>query len=541
MVLVGLRPLSQYTSRNLIIRFCYHNNRPYFIYPMGRSPKKITPDGISLSTSSSSALSTTTSTTNLSHSKNISESSSSMTTDTSHSKSVSESSSSSVSLTKNSNSISTLHSHPTNSNTHYVGYHASGAGGIWKALEAGHSVGAKALAFFTRTSRSWIAKPLKEDDIEKFHQLMAMYNYLPHHILPHGTYLSNLGTPTHTDLYEKSIEGVYDEALRCYQLGLLYYNFHPGSYKYCLESTTTTTSSTIQREPLYQGCYNVAQAINVLHQRVPRIIFVIEIMAGQGNILGSTLEEIRYMIDHVHDKTRVGVCIDTAHTHGSGYDLTNSQGYNTFMEQFDTIIGLQYLKGMHLNDSKVLLNSKIDRHENIGKGYVGIECFRCIMNDQRTANIPLILETPCHEKDDITIYKQEIALLYSLQNTKENDPVILPIITKSKSESGSKTKKRKGKHDNDEEENTTNDEDEVELALVTNSSNTTNSTVKKAKQEKQRKRSTTTSTIANEITKEEIMAKSLINSSTIVTNHDHNNNITTPDINQFKYKTNVKK
>jgi AP endonuclease 1 len=294
---------------------------------------------------------------------------------------------------------------------HLVGYHASAASGVWNAVLNAAACGAKAFAFFTRSSRTWTCPPLKPEDAAKFRATLAEHGFPATAVLPHGTYLSNCGAPPGSDVRAKSLEALQDELRRCAALGLHLYNFHPGSATGCAGGRP-------------EACANVAAAINECHAAVPGVTIVIETMAAQGSSVGSTLEEVAAIIAGVADKSRVGVCVDTAHIHGAGYDVRTVAGWGDFMAQFEKVIGLQYLKGAHLNDSKVPLGSKKDRHWNVGKGFVGIELFRAVMNDPRLAGVPLILETP-PEGDEKTgwreTYTREIALLYSLQGTAEGD------------------------------------------------------------------------------------------------------------------------
>ena len=326
--------------------------------------------------------------------------------------------------------------------------------------------GARAFAFFTRSSRTWTCPPLDADHAAKFRDHLKEHGFLPQHVLPHGTYLSNCGAPPGTDVRTKSLEALKDELRRCAALGLVQYNWHPGSSTCCPGGRAECVK-------------NVADAINECHAEVPGVTMVIETMAAQGGSIGSTLEEIRDIIAGVTDKSRVGVCIDTAHIHGAGYDCRSAAGWAGYMSQFDAVIGLSYLKGMHLNDGKVRLGSKKDRHWNIGKGFVGIEGFRAIMNDSRTAGIPLILETPPEPPSHPTgkggkakpddgwreTYTREIALLYSLQGTQEGDPVPVhpaPWVATGKAPSAARGGKQKGGATGEEEATEEGDEGEGE-------------------------------------------------------------------------------
>jgi len=213
-------------------------------------------------------------------------------------------------------------------------------------------------------------------------------------VLPHDSYLINLGNPD-KDSLEKSRDSFYDEMKRCELLGLDRLNFHPGS---SLGKVDDETSLRL-----------IADSINLVLDKTKGVSAVIENTAGQGSSLGYTFEHLRFIIDLIEDKDRVGICIDTCHTFVAGYDISGEKAFNETMKKFETIIGLKYLKGMHLNDSKKGLGSRVDRHENLGKGVLGLDVFRWIVHDPRFDNMPLILETP-----DESLWKEEIRLLYSL-------------------------------------------------------------------------------------------------------------------------------
>lgn len=276
----------------------------------------------------------------------------------------------------------------------YIGAHVSVAGGVANAPINAHSIGAKAFALFTRNPNRWVAKPLDSKDIDSFKRNCDTYGYTPDHILPHDSYLINLGAPEGEN-YSKSLIAFEDEMVRCGMLGLTMLNFHPGSHLNVMTGEECLT--------------RIATSINRILDRTSGVKAVIENTAGQGSNLGYTLEQIGFIVDKTYDKSRIGVCIDTCHAFAAGYDLSNAQSYNRFWQDFDEIIGLDYLCGMHLNDSKKGLGSKVDRHHSIGKGELGADAFRLIMNDPRLDNIPIILETP-----DDSIWAEEIASLYAL-------------------------------------------------------------------------------------------------------------------------------
>ncbi len=275
----------------------------------------------------------------------------------------------------------------------YVGAHVSVSGGVENAPVNAHNIGAKAFALFTKNQRQWVAKPLTDKSIGLFKENCEKYGYQPHQILPHDSYLINLGHPEAAAL-EKSRAAFLDEMQRCEQLGLDRLNFHPGSH--------------LKKISEEQCLQTIAESINITLDKTKGVIAVIENTAGQGSNLGFRFDHLAYIIDRVEDKSRVGVCIDTCHTYTAGYDIKTETGYKQTFEEFDEIVGFKYLKGMHLNDSKKELASRVDRHHNIGQGFIGEPLFKRIMNDPRFDNMPLILETP-----DDSLWAQEIALLYS--------------------------------------------------------------------------------------------------------------------------------
>ena len=276
----------------------------------------------------------------------------------------------------------------------YIGAHVSATGGVENAPLNAHAIGAKAFALFTRNQRQWKSVPLTEKSIALFKERCAEYGYLAKHILPHDSYLINLGHPEAEGL-QKSREAFLDEMQRCEQLGLDRLNFNPGSFLNLI-----TEEACLSR---------IAESINWTLEQTKGVCAVIENTAGQGTNLGYTFEQIAYIIDKVDDKSRVGVCLDTAHTLAAGYDIRTESGFMDTFRHFDDVIGFHYLKGMHLNDSKKELGSRVDRHDSIGKGVMGITTFVLLMHDSRFDDIPLILETP-----DETIWADEIRYLYSL-------------------------------------------------------------------------------------------------------------------------------
>lgn len=276
----------------------------------------------------------------------------------------------------------------------YIGAHVSAQGGVENAPINAHQIGATAFALFTKNQRQWVAKPLTDESISAFKANCEMYKYQPFQILPHDSYLINLGNPD-TDALQKSRDAFIDEIKRCELLGLDRLNFHPGAH---LNKITENECLSL-----------IAESINIALNITKGVIAVIENTAGQGSNLGFRFEHLRLIIDQVEDKSRVGVCIDTAHTYSAGYDIVSPGGFEKVFEEFDKVVGFKYLKGMHLNDSKKELDSRVDRHDTLGNGTLGLDIFSKLMNDPRFDNMPLILETP-----DENLWAEEIQKLKSM-------------------------------------------------------------------------------------------------------------------------------
>lgn len=276
----------------------------------------------------------------------------------------------------------------------YVGAHVSASGGVENAPLNAHKIGAKAFAFFTKNQRQWVAAPYTEKNIDLFKERCQSLGYSPDQILPHDSYLINLGHPQKEGL-EQSRNAFFDEMKRCEQLGLNRFNFHPGSH--------------LNQISIDECLNRIAESVNLALDKTSGVTAVIENTAGQGTNLGHTFEQIAQIIDKVEDKSRVGVCIDTAHTLASGYEIRTRETFDETFLKFDRVVGLHYLKGMHINDSKKELASRVDRHDSIGKGVMNMDIFSFIMNDSRFDNMPLILETP-----DESLWPEEITTLYSL-------------------------------------------------------------------------------------------------------------------------------
>ena len=276
----------------------------------------------------------------------------------------------------------------------YIGAHVSAAGGVENAPANAHGIGATGFALFTKNQRQWVAAPLTAAQIDAFRTACDQYGYTPAQILPHDSYLINLGHPEREAL-EKSRAAFLDEMQRCEALGLDRLNFHPGSH--------------LQKISPERSLDLIAESINIALDKTRGVTAVIENTAGQGSNLGFAFEHLAYLIERVEDKSRVGVCIDTCHAFAAGYDLRTAEACDKTFAELERVVGFEYLKGMHLKDAMKILGSHVDRHTPLGEGMIGMECFRYIMQDARFDGIPLILETPDEQR-----WPEEIALLKSL-------------------------------------------------------------------------------------------------------------------------------
>ena len=274
----------------------------------------------------------------------------------------------------------------------YIGAHVSASGGVEYAPVNAHEIGANAFALFTKNQRQWVSKPLTAESIDLFRQNCEKYGFLPEYILPHDSYLINLGHPEEEGL-TKSRAAFLDEMKRCEQLGLKLLNFHPGSHLNKID-----TEACLSR---------IAESINIVLDKTKGVTAVIENTAGQGSNLGNEFWHLRYIIDKVEDKSRVGVCLDTCHTFTAGYNFL--QDYDQVFNAFEQEVGFSFLRGIHLNDSKKEVGSRVDRHDSIGQGYIGNAFFERLMKDTRFDNLPIILETP-----DETLWAKEIAWLRAI-------------------------------------------------------------------------------------------------------------------------------
>lgn len=275
----------------------------------------------------------------------------------------------------------------------YIGAHVSTEGGVANAPLNAKAIGAKAFALFTGSSARWVSKDISGEEAALFKDRCIEFGFMPEVILPHDNFLINLGSPDSKKL-AMSRKSFLDEMRRCEQLGLTMLNFHPGSHLNAME--------------IDECLDRIAESINITLEKASGVTAVIESTAGQGSNLGHDFEHIARIIHKIEDKSRVGVCIDTCHTYSAGYDLRSEEGYHETWRKFDDIIGRSYLRALHINDDKRELGSRIDRHESIGKGKLGEDFFRRLVNDPRFDNMPLILETP-----DESIWPDEIKWLYS--------------------------------------------------------------------------------------------------------------------------------
>ena len=277
----------------------------------------------------------------------------------------------------------------------FVGAHVSASGGVENAPLNAAAIGAKAFALFTKNQRQWIAPPLTEKNIIKFKENCTKLGYTGDKILAHDSYLINLGNADEAKR-KQSLDSFIDEASRCYQLGIKLLNFHPGSHLKLISENECLAL--------------IAEGIKTTLATVPDVTLVIENTAGQGSNVGYSFQHLAKLIELVGDSQRIGVCIDTCHAFAAGYDLKTPEYYDWTFKEFERLIGFEFLKGMHLNDSKGLLGKHLDRHHSIGEGELGFSVFEQIMQDKRFDNIPMILETIDESK-----WAEEIKLLYSYE------------------------------------------------------------------------------------------------------------------------------
>lgn len=280
----------------------------------------------------------------------------------------------------------------------YIGAHVSASGGVANAPLRAAEIGATAFALFTKNQRQWRAPALTAETIDAFKAACEQHHFSSAQILPHDSFLINLGHPE-TEALEKSRTAFIDELARCQQLGLTLLNFHPGSH--------------LQQIPEEACLARIAESINIALDKTQGVTAVIENTAGQGSNLGFRFEHLAAIIDGVEDKSRVGVCIDTCHAFAAGYDLRTAQACTETFAEFERVVGFHYLRGMHLNDAKSTFGSRVDRHHSLGEGNIGHDAFRWIMADSRFDGIPLILETIQPD-----IWAEEIAWLKAQQHSE---------------------------------------------------------------------------------------------------------------------------
>ncbi|WP_445001381.1 deoxyribonuclease IV [Halomonas mongoliensis] len=277
----------------------------------------------------------------------------------------------------------------------YLGAHVSAAGGVDQAVQRAVAIGANAFALFTKNQRQWKAKPLDDATIDAFRSACRRHGFGPGQILPHDSYLINLGHPEAEGL-AKSRAAFLDEVQRCEQLGIDRLNFHPGSH--------------LRKISESECLARIAESLNETLSRTRGVIAVLENTAGQGSNLGWRFEHLAEVIEQVEDKSRVGVCLDTCHAFAAGYDLRTAEATTAMLDEFDAVVGMEYLKGMHLNDAKSELGSRVDRHHSLGQGNIGLACFTALMQDPRTDGMPLVLETI-----EPALWAEEIAWLRAQQ------------------------------------------------------------------------------------------------------------------------------
>ncbi len=288
----------------------------------------------------------------------------------------------------------------------FLGPHVSASGGVEQAPVNASQIGATAFGVFTRNQRQWSSKPLSQENIDAFKRNMSEHGFSADHVLPHGSYLINVGSAD-PDIAEKSFTALLDELTRVEQLGLKYLNFHPGAH--------------LNKNSEEECLERIAHAMDKVLEKTKYATLVIEGTAGQGSHVGYRFEHLAALLSMSNHKKRVGICLDTCHMFAAGYDIRTAKSYEQTMNDFERIVGFNNLRGIHLNDAKVELGSHKDRHHSIGRGTLGFETFRLIMNDARLDGIPLILETI-----DESVWEQEIQLLRNLVGKKRVPPKLAP-------------------------------------------------------------------------------------------------------------------
>jgi len=277
-----------------------------------------------------------------------------------------------------------------------LGAHMSIAGGVGNAFLEGKKVDCDAIQIFTKSSRQWAAKPYTKEEIAQFHGNRKETGIAS--VVAHDSYLLNLGSPDPA-LRQRSVAAFIDEFERCEVLGVTNLIAHPGAHVGAGEA---------------EGIKTIARSLDEVHKACPgyRAKITLEITAGQGSNLGYRFEQIADIIDATHESDRLRVCFDTEHAFAAGYDIRTKEGYERTFSEFDEAIGIDLLAAFHLNDSKKEFHSRVDRHEHIGKGFIGVEAFRLLMNDKRFWGLPMCLETP--KGPDLKEDRENLTLLRSL-------------------------------------------------------------------------------------------------------------------------------
>jgi deoxyribonuclease-4 len=279
-----------------------------------------------------------------------------------------------------------------------IGAHTSAAGGAYNALLEGKKIGATTIQFFSANQKRWNSKPLEQSAIDKWHETLAATGLKE--VMSHDSYLINLGSPD-PEARKKSQDAFRDEITRCLQLKVAYLNFHPGA--------------ALSDDP--QNCLDhICESLYVFEDLLAgsKLRLLLEATAGQGSSVGHSFEQLAYLTHKLEKRLPIGVCIDTCHIFVAGYDIRTAEAWDSTLKEFDKIIGLKHLYAFHLNDSMKGLGSRVDRHQNLGEGQIGLECFRFLMQDPRTRDLPKYLETP----EGLTRWEKEIELLRKMATEK---------------------------------------------------------------------------------------------------------------------------
>jgi AP endonuclease 1 len=278
--------------------------------------------------------------------------------------------------------------------------------GVHNSINNALHIGGNAFALFLKSQRKWVSPPLATEAQDMFHAFSKEHKYdQSKHVLPHGSYLVNLAQ-AEPEKAEQAYNCFLDDLQRCEALGIKLYNFHPGN---------------TGPHPRSQAIARIAANLNKAHEATKTVVTVLENMAGSGNVIGSTFEDLRDIIDLIDDKSRIGVCIDTCHSFAAGYDLRSPEAFKKTMESFSETVGIKYLKALHLNDSKAPFSSHRDLHANVGTGFLGLRAFHNVVNYEHFHHLPMVLETPIEKKgedgkvfEDKNVWATEIKLLEGL-------------------------------------------------------------------------------------------------------------------------------